>query len=147
MNVKERLKEYIKYKNLTVISFERSINRSNGYVSSISKSIQPETILAISEKYPDLSIEWLLIGKGRMIKQYNVYISRENNIHGALTPTTRAQKTPNKRSHYLRVNTAYTPQNSNEIETLLKQRISDLEKTILDKDRIISLLEMRTIKK
>ena len=94
MNVKERLKEYIKYKNLTVISFERSINRSNGYVSSISKSIQPETILAISEKYPDLSIEWLLIGKGRMIKQYNVYISRENSIHGALTPTTRAQKTP-----------------------------------------------------
>ena len=82
MNVKERLKEYIKYKNLTVISFERSINRSNGYVSSISKSIQPETILAISEKYPDLSIEWLLIGKGRMIKQYNVYISRENSIHG-----------------------------------------------------------------
>ena len=143
MNVKERLKEYIKYKNLTVISFERSINRSNGYVSSISKSIQPETILAISEKYPDLSIEWLLIGKGRMIKQYNVYISRENSIHGALTPTTRAQK----RSHYLRVNTAYTPQNSNEIETLLKQRISDLEKTILDKDRIISLLEMRIIKK
>ncbi|MEE0948002.1 MAG: hypothetical protein U0L53_04695 [Bacteroidales bacterium] len=143
MNVKERLKEYIKYKNLTVISFERSINRSNGYVSSISKSIQPETILAISEKYPDLSIEWLLIGKGRMIKQYNVYISRENSIHGA----TRAQKTPNKRSHYLRINTAYTPQNSNEIETLLKQRISDLEKTILDKDRIISLLEMRIIKK
>ena len=35
MNVKERLKEYIKYKNLTVISFERSIlNESDKFLTS-----------------------------------------------------------------------------------------------------------------
>ena len=68
MTTKERLKKYIKYKNLTVISFEKSLNVSNGYVSSISKSIQPDKLLEISEKYTDLSIEWLLIGKGEMIK-------------------------------------------------------------------------------
>ena len=134
MNVKERLKEYIKYKNLTVISFERSINRSNGYVSSISKSIQPETILAISEKYPDLSIEWLLIGKGRMIKtisiannqeqQFKNIVLLEKEIHG------------NDPSYY--------EKRANELKktlSILNERVSILERTIADKNKIISLLE------
>lgn len=134
MNVKERLKEYIKYKNLTVISFERSINRSNGYVSSISKSIQPETILAISEKYPDLSIEWLLIGKGRMIKTISIannqeqyfknIVLLEKEIHG------------NDPSYY--------EKRANELKktlSILNERVSILERTIADKNKIISLLE------
>lgn len=66
--VKERLLEFIKSKKMTIVEFERSIGVSNGYVSSISKSIQPDKLEVISDNNPELSIEWLLIGKGSMFK-------------------------------------------------------------------------------
>ncbi|MBO7228285.1 MAG: hypothetical protein J6V18_01220 [Bacteroidales bacterium] len=134
MNVKERLKEYIKYKNLTVISFERSINRSNGYVSSISKSIQPETILAISEKYPDLSIEWLLIGKGRMIKTISIANNQEQHFKNIVLLEKEIHG--NDPSYY--------EKRANELKktlSILNERVSILERTIADKNKIISLLE------
>ena len=123
MNVKERLKEYIKYKNLTVISFERSINRSNGYVSSISKSIQPETILAISEKYPDLSIEWLLIGKGRMIKTISIADNQEQHLKNTVLLE---KKNTWKRSIILREKSKRTKKDSiNTKRTRLHSRTND----------------------
>lgn len=67
-NVKERLSQFIKFKNMSVVEFERLIGVSNGYVSSISKSIQPDKLEIISDTNPDLSIEWLLIGRGSMLK-------------------------------------------------------------------------------
>lgn len=60
MSVKERLKKYIKSKNITIKSFEDSINASNGYVNSISKGIGNDYLERIRDKYPDLDIKWLL---------------------------------------------------------------------------------------
>lgn len=68
MTVKERIKIVIKHYNLTVSAFEKSLNASNGYVNSISKSIGLDKITLILEKYSDLNIEWLLSGKGEMLK-------------------------------------------------------------------------------
>lgn len=67
MSVKERLRIFIKSQNLTVRAFEKLINVSNGYVSSIRSSIQPDKIERISEHFPTLSIDWLLTGKGEML--------------------------------------------------------------------------------
>ncbi len=52
---------------MTTAEFERQIGVSGGYISNISKSIQPDKLEKISKIYPDLNIEWLLIGKGAMI--------------------------------------------------------------------------------
>ncbi len=49
-------------------AFERSINASNGYINNITRSISLEKIDVIVEKYPILNIEWLLTGKGDMLK-------------------------------------------------------------------------------
>ncbi|OWP85669.1 MULTISPECIES: hypothetical protein [Flavobacterium] len=68
MSVKERLKIYLKSINSSVKAFESSLNVANGYVNSISKSIGIDKIELIIEKYPNLDIEWLLIGKGEMLK-------------------------------------------------------------------------------
>lgn len=68
MSVKERIKEFVKYKNIGIIDFEKSINVANGYVNSISKSIGIDKINIILDKYPNLNIEWLLTGKGMMLK-------------------------------------------------------------------------------
>lgn len=66
--VRERISQYVKVRNMTIVDFERSIGVSNGYVTSISKSIQPDKLEIISNIYPELSLEWLLIGKGEMLK-------------------------------------------------------------------------------
>ena len=66
--VKDRLKFFIKSIGLSVAEFEKSIYVSNGYVNSISKSIGIDKINLMLEKYPNLNIEWLLTGKGNMLK-------------------------------------------------------------------------------
>lgn len=53
---------------MTVSAFEKSIGVANGYVNSISKSIGIDKISLILEKYPNLNIEWLLTGRGEMLK-------------------------------------------------------------------------------
>ena len=68
MSVKERLKFYLKFKNISQVDFAKSINVSTGYVNAIRQSIQPTKINDISKVYNDLNIEWLLTGEGEMIK-------------------------------------------------------------------------------
>lgn len=79
MSVKERIKKFIQTQKITVIEFERSINASNGYVNSIHKSIGIDKLNDILEKYPNLNIEWLLSGKGEMIKKDYIDIKPVDN--------------------------------------------------------------------
>ena len=69
MSVKKRLKDFIKSQGLTISGFEKDINVSNGYVNSISKGIGGEVLLSILENSPKLNIDWLLTGKGSMLKE------------------------------------------------------------------------------
>ena len=57
MSVKDRVKEFIKMMNLTVKDFEVSINASNGYINSISKSIGLDKLEIILKIYPNLNIK------------------------------------------------------------------------------------------
>ncbi len=80
MSVKERVKIFAKSQNITIIAFEKSIKASNGYVNSISKSIGLDKIELILENFPNLNIEWLLTGKGEMLKtKGNVHQNIDNN--------------------------------------------------------------------
>lgn len=67
MGVKERLQEFIKHLGISVLSFEKSIGASNGYVSSISKGIGGKYLREITELYPQLNVGWLLYGGGDML--------------------------------------------------------------------------------
>lgn len=66
--VKDRLLRFIKEISITVAEFERAIGVSGGYVSNISRSIQPDKLEKISNLYPNLNLEWLLVEKGPMLK-------------------------------------------------------------------------------
>lgn len=66
--VKERLLKFIQSINITTAEFERRIGVSGGYVSNISKSIQPDKLEKISKEFPELNITWLLLGEGSMKK-------------------------------------------------------------------------------
>lgn len=66
-NVKSRLYSYIEHKGVTVRDFERGANLSNGYVSSIRKSIGDKSLIKILGQYTDLNRDWLLYGDGDML--------------------------------------------------------------------------------
>ena len=68
MTVKDRIKEFCKAENMTISAFESSIGVANGYVNAISKSIGLDKIEVILEKYPNINLEWLFVGKGNMYK-------------------------------------------------------------------------------
>lgn len=70
MNLKERLKYFIKYNNLSISAFEKSISASTGYVNNISKSIGTEKLDLIASKYPQLNLSWLTRGEGQMLKEF-----------------------------------------------------------------------------
>ena len=69
--VLERIKEYIDYKGITIAAFERSIGMSNASFGKSLKNkgaIGSDKIENILSVYDDLSPEWLLTGKGNMLK-------------------------------------------------------------------------------
>lgn len=66
--VKERLIQFIKYKGLRVSAFEKICGFSGGYVANMRVSMQPDKILNIAQKFPELDTAWLLTGEGNMIK-------------------------------------------------------------------------------
>ncbi|MGI6814550.1 helix-turn-helix transcriptional regulator [Bacteroides sp. KG123] len=66
--VKERLKEIIKDYGIKDSDFCREIGVSQGFISGMRKSIQPNKIERIAEIYPTWNTEWILTGKGSMYK-------------------------------------------------------------------------------
>lgn len=82
----DRLRQYIKHKNLSFNKLEISIDASHGSISNAwknDKNIGSNVVQRILTTYPDISAEWLLRGKGEMIltseKQYSVSFDPSNN--------------------------------------------------------------------
>lgn len=94
--VKQRLIDFIKFKNLSQGKFEKEICVSNGFVNNISKSIGADKLQRILNKFPELNPEWLLTGEGEMLKIENNTTSTENKhlqqLVDALTKTVSSQE-------------------------------------------------------
>lgn len=70
MTVKERVNQFIDYKGIKINTFEMSIGVSKSYWSNTQK-ISAEVVAEILRVYSELSAEWLMRGKGEMIKGEN----------------------------------------------------------------------------
>lgn len=68
MSVKERLTQFIKSQGLTVQKFEARCGLSNGYISSMRKSMGTQKLEIVLSEFPDLNRDWLLYGEGSMLK-------------------------------------------------------------------------------
>ncbi len=67
----KRIKQYIDFKGIRVSTFEKSIGMSNASIAKSLKtggSIGADKLETILKVYKDLNSEWLLTGKGNMIK-------------------------------------------------------------------------------
>jgi len=69
-NTIKRIKQYIDFKGIKISAFEKEIGMSNGSFASQlknNKTIGVDKLENILKKYPELSPEWLLTGKGDMV--------------------------------------------------------------------------------
>lgn len=68
MDIKDRLKEIRDYAKMGQTNFEKHTGISSGYFNKIKGSIGSDTILKIADKFPELNLDWLITGKGEMLK-------------------------------------------------------------------------------
>lgn len=82
--LKDRLIKFIEYKNMSKRQFLLSCGFSEGYLSSMSKGISYDAIDKIKEKYPELSMPWLVLGEGNMLRESDVIRLHNPPYHEAL---------------------------------------------------------------
>lgn len=79
--IKDRLKQFISYNNMSGRAFEKTVGMSNGYIRSVTDDIKHIYVVNIMEKFPTLNTDWLLTGKGSMLIDKNtVNVENVNNI-------------------------------------------------------------------
>ena len=74
MDIKDRIFEFISYKNITIAEFERNVDLANGYIKKFKGSIGSDKLNNIVSFYPELNIGWLITGNGEMLKSSHTNI-------------------------------------------------------------------------
>ncbi len=67
MSVKDRIKQFADYVDISYRDLSVQMGASAGYINSISRSIQPDKLSRLSAQYPQLNTNWLLTGNGEML--------------------------------------------------------------------------------
>lgn len=128
MDIKERTYEFIRYKGLTVKSFEEKCNLSNGYVSSMRKGFGKDKLNNVLKEFPELNREWLLYGEGEMLVTPVVQNNKNgDNIQGASVTIHKAE------GDYLEIIKGLTSQLSKS-----QEQVSKSQEQI---DRLITIIE------
>lgn len=68
-SVKDRTIEFVKYKGITMKSFETRCGLSSGYVTSMRKGFGSDKLNNVLTAFPELNRDWLLYGEGPMLKE------------------------------------------------------------------------------
>lgn len=127
MRLIDRLQSYLQYSHISAYAFEHQCGLSNGYLGKQLKgkgSVGSDILERIREHYTDLSLHWLLTGKGTML----------------LVPL---NGEPERQSLELNEQQQLYFTSKEELISLLKRQISKLETIVSDKDKIIALLEQQ----
>ncbi len=68
-SVKDRTIEFVKYKGMTMKSFELKCGLSTGYVTSMRKGFGTDKLNNVLTAFPELNRDWLLYGEGEMLTE------------------------------------------------------------------------------
>jgi len=93
MSFGERIKQYIKYKGISVRKFEQESDLTNGAVHRVIKNdstLNGESIANVGNNWEDLNLNWLMKGVGEMllepsslkdpVNEYNKELKTSNEI-------------------------------------------------------------------
>ena len=76
----ERLLQIVEYNKLSVREFERVIGVSEGVINKTiarNTGLKAETIQKIVEKFPQISLNWILLGEGEMLKSEDKPVAKQ----------------------------------------------------------------------
>lgn len=127
MRLIERLHDYLIFSHISAYAFEHNCGLSNGYLGKQLKgrgSVGSEILEKIKEFYPDLSLIWLVTGKGSMLVSVPAQNTDSRN---------RISELNEEQQLY------YT--SKDEVITLLNRQLSQMDKILEEKNRMIELLE------
>ena len=125
MRLIDRLQDYLSYSNITAYAFEHSCDLSNGYLGKQLKgkgAVGSDILERIKANYPDLSLVWLVTGRGAML------LSPPKYKQDVVAPDLDEEQ-----------QVYYT--SKDDVIAILNNQIAKLEATVVDKGKIISLLE------
>ena len=80
LTVKERLLLFIQSQQLSQIDFAEKCGLSRGYVNNVKDGIYQSSLRKISDAFPELNTEWLLMGKGKMYRKNEEFVPNEDLI-------------------------------------------------------------------
>lgn len=125
MKLVERLQEYLSYHGISAYAFEHACVVSNGYLGKQLKakgSIGSDILERVKQQYPDLSLVWLVTGKGNMLLA----------PYATGTDPTRTDLNEEQQVYFT---------SKDDVISVLNKQILKLEATVTDKEKIIQLLE------
>ncbi len=67
MDIKKRLLSFITHKDISKLEFYKNISVKNGFLDK-GDNIRSDILGNILLVYPEVNIEWLVLGKGEMLK-------------------------------------------------------------------------------
>ncbi len=145
-NTKERILHYTDIKGFTKENFfkELGVTYGNFKGKAKEKALSVDVLAKIVSKYPELNPEWLLTGKGEMLKKPNVQNNTNTPINSDVSSV---QDTKCKQQiQILQQENTFLKENNNQLKeniTLLKSIIQNKEQIIALKDKEISELQKK----
>jgi len=82
--MKERILQFIEYKRLSKNKFYKETGLSNGILDK-QGGISSDSLEKIYYIYPEINLDWLLTGKGEMLKKEGLVQQAHNNISSTIT--------------------------------------------------------------
>ena len=130
MGIIERIYKYLEFKGISAYEFERKCDISNGYLNSRktgTRGIGSEILEKIYKKYPDLNLIWLITEEGEMINDSQAQPQAQPSKNFAIVAEGKVEAV------YFET-----------LVTTFREQIDTLKGSIVDKDKIIYLLEAKT---
>lgn len=150
MTIKDRILFFLKTQHIKKNDFfvETGIAASNFKGKGLDSELGGDKIVKILSSYPNLSSEWLLTGKGDMLKEGTYGVSMGNNNHQVNIGSSNILNESNipfiKKDKKVVDEQELLKRKISDLKTEndhLKDKIALLEKNISDKEYIISILK------
>lgn len=119
MTTKQKIILYLEYKKISKREFYLQTGFSNGFLDS-GKYIGTDKLTTILNTFPDLSMNWLILDKGEMIKSVKNQEIKKN--------------TKEEYHNLIQI------ESLKEYNNLLQELIKEKDKLISEKERVISIL-------
>lgn len=130
--IKERLIEFIASQKMSINKFEKECGLSTGYIKNMRKSVSPDKLQSIVQKFPELNPGWLMAGEGNMLKN-SVNVSGDNS--GVVVNGNNSNSPIDNRHYY-----SDSPDVLKAQIELLDERIKEKDAQIKEKDAQIKQL-------